>query len=589
MRRVFTRSTAKRRKKRQSVPDRRLRIFRVVVVLGFFVIAVRLFSLQVLSHDFYAAIAANQHTIFQELIPDRGDVYLRDPKSRSGIFPAAINKKLSLVFASPRDIEDPVSSAEALAPILELEYDAVLAKLALRDDPYEPLKRKVTDDVVERIKELELRGIGFIPEPYRFYPEKNTMSHILGFVGSNEKGERVGRYGIEGFWDEELRGTPGFLETERDPVGRWIGIADRNLQRAEDGVDLYLTIDRTIQYVACDKLRKAVSLHDAAGGTVVIADPKTGAIFAMCSVPDFDPNRFFEVEDYRVFNNPAIFTPYEPGSVFKPFTMAAAIDAGKVTPSTTYQDEGEVRIGPYTIRNSDLKAHGRQTMTQVLEKSLNTGVIYAVGEIGPKVFLKYVEGFGFGESTGIELDTEVSGDISSLRKRGDIWSATASFGQGITVTPLQLVAAFGALANGGKLMKPYVIEERRFDGGDIEYTEPVDVRQVITKRVATLVSGMLVRVVEDGHGTRAAVPGYYVAGKTGTAQIAKSGGGYENVAFIGSFAGFAPVDDPVFVMVVKIDRPQGVQWAEATAAPLFGEIAAFLLQYLQIPPERPIL
>lgn len=588
MGRVVARKTAKRRKKRLSVPDRRLRIFRVGVVLGFLVIAVRLFSLQVLSHDFYASIASNQHAIYKELIPERGNVYLRDPKSRSGIFPAAINKNLSLVFASPRDIEDPASSAEALADILELEYDAVLAKLALREDPYEPLKREVTDDVVERIKELELRGIGFIPEPFRFYPEKNTVSHLLGFVGSNENGERVGRYGIEGFWDDELRGVRGFLETERDPVGRWIGAADRNLQRAEDGADLHLTIDRTIQYITCDKLREAVARHGAAGGTVVIAEPKTGAILAMCSVPDFDPNTFSEVEDYHVFNNPAVFTPYEPGSVFKPFTMAAAIDEGEVTPSSTYNDEGEVKIGPYTIRNSDLKAHGWQTMTQVLEKSLNTGVIHAVGEIGPKRFLKYVRDFGFGEPTGIELDTEVGGDISSLSKRGDIWSATASFGQGITVTPLQLVMAYGALANGGKLMRPYIVEEKRFDNGDVVRTEPTDVRQVVTKRTSTLVSGMLVRVVEDGHGKRAAVPGYYVAGKTGTAQIAKSSGGYESDAFVGSFAGFAPVDDPAFVMAVKIDKPRGVQWAEATAAPLFGEIASFLLQYLQIPPERPI-
>lgn len=582
-------ATRTRRKTKKTIdgPQVRLRIFKVIIIVVFSVLSLRLFSLQVMSHDFYSTLASDQHGIFAELFPERGTIYLNDPHSVSGTFPAAINKDLNLVYAVPRNIEDPESMAVKVAEILELEQEEVLSKLELKDDPYEPLKRRVPAETCDELREQDFSGIGFISEDYRFYPEKEYLSHVIGFVGLNEEGDRVGRYGVEGYWNEELSGEPGYLEAEKDPLGRWIGAADRSLVPAKDGSDIVLTIDRTIQYVACEKLKKAVERFEAAGGSVVILNPNTGAVMAMCGVPDFDPNNYSEVEDVASFNNPAIFEPYEPGSIFKPITMAAAIDSGKVEPNTLYEDKGEVVIGPYTIRNSDGESHGWQTMTQVLEKSLNTGTIFAVTELGPELFREYIRDFGFGQKTGIELETEAAGNVSSLDKRGDIWSATASYGQGITVTPLQMVSAFGAVANGGKLMKPHVIERIIEADDEDKNVEPEVVRQVISKRAATLVGGMLVRVVENGHGKRAGVPGYWVAGKTGTAQIAKEKeGGYEEDAFNGSFIGFAPVDDPKFVMLVKIERPQGVQWAESTAAPLFGQIADFLLNYLEIPPNR---
>jgi len=576
-------------RKRASLTDRRILILQVAVILGLAVAASRLFVLQVMSHDFYAALASDQHGIFERLFPERGTIYLRDPKSPDGRFPIAVNKSLTLIYADDRLVENPAGAAKKLAPLLEMDEKELEAKLAGGSDPYVPLKKKVPDETVELVRVLNLPGIAFAREQFRFYPEKGSAAHITGFVGSTDTGDKVGRYGIEGYWNKDLAGEPGYLETERDPVGRWIGAADRNFRPAKDGIELTLTIDRNIQYVACDKLRQAVARHGATGGAVVIMDPKTGAVIAMCGMPDYDPNDFSAVTDMSDYNNPAIFYAYEPGSVFKPITMAAAIDAGKVMPTTLYNDEGAVTIGEFTIRNSDEKANGWQTMTQVLEKSLNTGAIFAVRQLGSQAFLKYVRDFGFGQPAGVELDSEAPGNISSLEKKGDIWSATASFGQGITVTPLQMATAFSVLANGGKLMKPYLVAEARQSDGTVTRTEPTVARQVITKRAATLVGGMLVRVVENGHGKRAGVPGYYVAGKTGTAQISRAGGqGYEKDAFIGSFVGFAPVDDPVFVMAVKIDRPQDVLFAESSAAPLFGDIAAFLLQYMQIPPDRPL-
>ncbi len=584
------------RKRQGAGGERRLLVFKVVVIIGIAVIGMRLYVLQIRSGPFYAAVASDQHNVFAELVPERGSIHVRDPKSRTGVFPVAINREVTTIYAVPKDIEDPGAVASALAPLLESDEtlrDAkkawLLDRLLLKDDPYEPLLRRASDEVVDAVRALGItKGIGFAPEPMRFYPENATLAHVVGFVGMDAAGERVGRYGVEGWWNAKLTGTRGHLQMERDPVGRIIGSAGRDVTPAVDGSDLVLTIDRTVQYVACEKLQEYVDRFGAQGGSVVIMEPKTGAVLAMCNVPTFDPNEYGKVPDIFVYNNLSIFTPYEPGSIFKPFTLAAAIDAGKVTPSTTYEDTGEVKIGPYTIRNSDLKANGVQSMTQVLEKSLNTGVIYAVRELGAEPFRQYMEDFGFGKLTGIEMETEAAGNMSSLARRGDIWSATASFGQGITMTPLQVVAAYGALANGGKLMQPYVVAEIRHPDGSVERTEPRDVRQVITKRSASLVTGMLVRVVEDGHGKRAGVPGYWVGGKTGTAQIAAPGGGYLKDSYVGSFAGYAPADDPAFVMVVKIDRPEGVNFAESTAAPLFGEIADFLLDYMEIPPERPL-
>ncbi|OGL73638.1 hypothetical protein A3C96_03140 [Candidatus Uhrbacteria bacterium RIFCSPHIGHO2_02_FULL_60_10] len=568
-------------------PDWHVITVGVAVTFALAILGARLFSLAVLAHDFYSRLAENQHGAFAEFYPDRGSIWFSDPKSPEGRYPAAVNKSLWLAYAEPRQIADAAGTAAKLAPILKAEEPELVAKLAGQDDPYEPLAHRLDDPAAAAIRELKLPGIGLTRENFRFYPDSPEGAHLVGFVGSDQEGRRLGRYGIEGYWEKQLAGESGFVSSETDPLGRWIGAAGRDLRPAKDGDEITLTVDRTIQHVACGKLRDAVAKHGATGGSVVILEPKTGAILAMCGMPDFDANVFSAVTDMRVFNNPVTFTQYEPGSIFKPIVMAAAIDAGAVSPNTTYEDEGSLVIGQYTIKNSDGVGHGLQTMTQVLEKSLNTGVIWAARRLGAERFREYAHAFGFGEKTGIDLDTEAAGDISSLARRGDIWLATASFGQGVSATPLQMAAAYAAIANGGKLMRPYAVAAVKHADGTVEKAEPEAVRQVIAKRAATLVGGMLVRVVEAGHGKRAGVPGYFVAGKTGTAQIPRADGqGYEEHASIGSFAGFAPVDRPAFVMVVKLDRPQDVEWAEASAAPLFGDIAKFLLQYMEIPPER---
>ncbi len=595
--------------------DRRLRLLRVIIFLLAGIIALRLFSLQVINNDFYSALAAGQHEIYKEIFPERGRILMQEIGSdeNSGsekLYPLATNQSLYLVYVDPRKIVGAQKLAEELAEILykreekegeelseeeieDIEFvekknleEEFLAKLKKENDPYEPLRRGIAEETAEKIRELKAEGIGFIEEEARYYPENSLASHLLGFVGIKDD-KKIGQYGLEGYFEKELGGVQGFLSSEKDVAGRWIPISGREWQKAEDGADIVITIDRNIEYFACGKLKEAVERHDADGGTVIIMDPKTGAILAMCSYPDFNPNEYAKVDDINIYNNPAVFYQYEPGSIFKAITIAAALDVGKITPTTTYVDEGEIKVDDRTIKNSDLKAHGVQTMTQVLDESLNTGAVYAVNTIGPEIFKKYVEDFGFGAETGIELDFENSGSISSLGKKGKIWSATGSFGQGISVTPIQIVTAFSAIANGGKLMEPHIVDRIIKINGQVIKTEPKVLRQVIVPRTSTLLGGMLVSVVENGHGRRAGVSGYYVAGKTGTAQIPKKGGGgYEADATIGSFVGFAPVEDPRFVMLTKIDHPRSTIWAESTAAPLFGEIAKFMLNYLKVPPSR---
>ncbi len=495
-----------------------------------------------------------------------------------------------------------------------------LKKLDKPGDPYEPIMDKMSDgdlvslyallastpdqmiastDLERRLdkvvfknsgEELKIEGIAFNLKSYRFYPENNTAANIVGFV-SYVDDEGYGRYGLEEFFNEELAGKAGYLKGERG-VSNTIIVNDREYVKPEAGSDLILTMDRSAQFQACAALEAAVAAHNAEGGSVIAVNANTGAILAMCSVPSFNPNNYREVKDLKTYNNPAILYQYEPGSVFKVITMAAAIDQGKVSPSTTYQDEGQIMITgwPKAISNSDFStkgAHGIVDMNAVLENSLNTGAIFAMRQIGPKVFSDYVKSFGFGEKTGIELGSESKGNIDNLLKNKvrEIDAATASFGQGIAVTPLQMVMSYQALANQGVLMQPYIVQEIRHSNGSVDELKPKSVRQVVSEQTANTILAMMVNVVESGHAKGAQIPGYYIGGKTGTAQVATAGG-YSEDKYIHTFIGVVPIDNPQIVMLTKIDAPQGARYAESTAVPLWHDVADFLLKYYQIPKTR---
>lgn len=566
--------------------DTRLRLIKLGAVLCGVLFVSRLFFLQVLTTRKFQAEASTQHEFVSELAPTRGEIIMRDKEG--GEYPLATNQEVYLVYADTRAIENNVGTAGKLAQHLGIDAAEIEEIISKPDDPYEPIAKGVTDDVVDAIKKEKIKGIGFVKEQKRLYPNKEVGSHLVGFIGPDSRGTIIGRYGLEATFEKELAGEAGYIAGEKDGAGRLIPVGNRKVSEPKDGSNLILTIDQRIEAFACAKLDESVKAHDATGGSVVIMDPKTGAIRAMCGSPSFDPNDYKEVTSLNVYNNPATFNAYEPGSIFKVFTYAGAIDAGKINPDTMYEDTGVIKIDKFEIKNSDGKAHGRVSMSYALSESLNTGSIYAMRAMGVDRFKKYMTNFGFGKPTSIELPRESGGDMSNMNRPGQAYALTASFGQGITVTPMQIVAAVGSIANGGKLMKPYIVESIEENGRMRKVGVPQTVRQVISERAATLVTGMMVKVVEEGHGKRAGVPGFWLAGKTGTAQIASAKGGYEKNANIGSFVGFAPIEDPSFVMAVRIDRPQGVTFAESTAAPLFGEIAQFLLQYDEARPNRPL-
>src|SRR3989344_2867002 len=566
-----------------------LRIFTLAIVsiLLIGLIGVRLFIIQVFSHDYYSELADNQHQLSTELTPERGEIYIQD---RIAQIPSAVvvNVNRPRIVVNPQQVESAPELTKILSKALGLSEIEVLEKISDTNRKYVVIAKQVEEGIAESIKEMSLPGVYFENEIHQNYPEGNLLSQVLGFVAFAEN-SRVGRYGLEQYFEEELAGKTGFLKTE---TGLSLGLTpqdndENTVVPAEDGVNLYLTIDRAIQFKVEEVLNRAVAAYGAKGGSVIVINPKTGAILAMANSPSFDPNNYNLVEDPAAFNNSSIQTAYEPGSVMKPITMAAAIEEEAVDPTTTFFDEGIIELEKFTIRNSDSKKYGEVSMTQVLEESINTGIIFAEQKLGHDKFTEFMENFGFGELTGINLPFEAKGGIDNLYRGGDLYPATIAYGQGMTATPLQIVNAFGVIANGGKLMKPYLVDEIAYSDGSRQKTKPEVVRQVISPRAASTVGAMIVSVVERGHGKRAGVPGYFIAGKTGTAQVAyENKSGYDPSRNIGTFAGFGPIDDPAFAMIVKINEPHGVEFAETTAAPAFGEIAQFILNYYQIPASR---
>ncbi len=563
---------------------KRIVVLAVFFVLCMVIIVLRLASMQLWSGDKYKALAENQRTGQQQLEPTRGEIQIWDSFNNLPYTVATSSEKI-MVWVNPSQVENPEEIATRLSELLGNPMEEILAKISDNTKKYVVIKKDLTEQEQTAIKDAALTGVSFDRETSRLYPEKSFLAHLLGFVGY--VGDiKQGASGLELAYNNELSGSPGLLLEETDNAGRWIFGGKRDRVPAKDGDSIMLTIDKTAQLKVEAVLKEAVEKHSADSGSVVVMDPKTGAIIAMATYPTFDLNNYSKVENPEIYLNQVTVGAYEPGSIFKPLTMAAAINEGQITPTTTFTDTGEVKVDQYTIKNSDSKSYGLQTMTQVLEQSLNTGTIFAKDSIGNAKFLEYVERFGFGKKTGFEV-VESAGNLANLKGNIKVNYHTASFGQGISVTPLQMVQAFSAIANEGKMRAPYVVSKIIRASGELEEIGPVEAQSVISSKTASEVAAMMVNVVENGHGTKAAVPGYYIAGKTGTAQVPrKDGRGYEENNNIGSFIGFGPVEDPKFVMLVRINHPRTVKFAESTAAPAFGEIARFLVQHYNIPPSR---
>lgn len=561
-----------------------------VIFFCFAAIIFRLFSLQVLNHGSYEAKAIIQQQGFQEISAVRGEIFMKDRYSEddslSLFFPAAINKDFYKVFAVPKEIQEKEESVESLSPLLGIDSKILAEKIFKADDPYEPLKSKVDSGTAQQIKELDLKGIYLETETWRYFPADDFACHLLGFVQQSEGEQSKGQYGIEEYYQQDLAGKTGTARAEKDSKGQFISVSREIIQKAEDGADLVLTIDPNIQSFIEGKLKTAAQSWQVTSGTIVLMDVRTGAVKALANWPTFNPNKYNEVNNINLFSNPAIHALYEPGSVFKPITMAAALDQGTVNPQTTYEDKGSVKVGDRVIENALPGAEGIQNMIQVLEKSLNTGIVFVQQKLGKEKFRDYVEKFGFADKTGIDLRGEAKGNLSNLATKGDVEFATAAFGQGIAVTPLELVTAFAAIANNGKMMKPYLTEKIINSKGKEKITKPQEIRQVISSETASRLTAMMVSVVKNGHAKRAGVAGYSIAAKTGTAQIPDfKSGGYSDET-IHTLAGFFPAFDARFALLVKLEKPKSVRFAESTVAPVFGEIAKYVLDYYEIPPNE---
>lgn len=556
---------------------RRVTLVYIFFLIFFIFVLIRLFFIQVASSDYLGGLAENQR-LNNKIIPaERGRILASDGS------PLVINQRAYGVILEPKIIKDKALTVNTLVKELGISSASISAKLTDSSLIWVPVAHKVDEAKVEKLKEYHLPGIVFTEETKRFYPEASMAAHLLGFVGNNIKGEDQGYFGIEGFYNEQLRGRNGLIHQDTDAYGNPILTGHREIIPAEHGRDLILYLDKTIQFVVEKNLLQGIEKYGAKGGSVIVMDPNSGGILAMASYPSYDPNEFYKYPE-NYYKNPGISLSFEPGSIFKVLIMAAAINEGKVTAETKYNESGPIDIGEYTINTWNQKYHGEINLTQVLEYSSNVGMVFVVNKLEKKPFFDYLDKFGFGRATNVDLQEEASPILRPRNKWYEIDYATAAFGQGIAVTPLQMIRAVAAVANGGKLMVPHIVKKIKLPAGGTVNINPKIEKTVLKPEVARVVTEMMVSAVESGE-TRLIKPaGYRIAGKTGTAQISIAGH-YDTEKTIASFVGFAPVESPKFIILVTLREPSSSPWGSETAAPLFFTITKEIFSYLGISPS----
>lgn len=550
-------------------------VFWITLTL-FGIIILRLFHWQILASERLRLAAASQYYLEFTIPAARGSILSSDGK------PLVINETASLLYAEPKKITDISRFSRLLAEVLKLESKDIEEALRQPNRVWVPLAHKVKQEVSDAIKQLKLDGLGFEKESRRFYPESSMAAHLVGFVGSDENGRDKGYFGLEGYYDRDLRGKDGKLQLEKDVRGAPILVGDAIRIEPEDGRNLILWLDRTIQYSVERRLVEGIGKYGAKEGSVIVLDPRTGGILAAASYPNYDPAQFGKFAS-ELYKNPIVASTYEPGSTFKVLVMSAALNEGLITPSTEVEETGPVPIGEYLIRTWNDQYHETLTMTKVLEYSSNVGMVAVGRKLGKDKLLSYIHQFGLGELTGVDLEEETSPDLRPDRDWGEIDLATASFGQGIALTPLQMVRAVAALANNGWLMEPHGVKTITDKRGKTVEIKPKKIRQVVSEATSHIIAEMMVAAVDNGEAKWAKPKGYRIAGKTGTAQIPVAGH-YDEKKTIASFVGFAPADDPKFAMLVTLREPTSSPWGSETAAPLFFTIARDIFRYWGIPP-----
>lgn len=576
----------------------RLKAAKIIYIILLFGIIVRLFYWQILRSDDLSAMAEQQHLVSFKLDAPRGSILSSDGSI------LVSNQPTFLLYGLPKVVKNPEDTASKLAKILVVgRYrdkneentgeinpqevldlkDEISGKLS-QDLYWVILNKNIDLSTKNEIDNLHLDGIGFEAGTSRFYPESSSAAHVLGFVGSDPVGNMTGYFGVEGFYNGYLKGIGGTVTEEKDAQGLPILMGKFLKMDAKNGSDLVLNIDRSVQYVVEKNLKEGMQKYGARSGSVIVMDPKTGGVIAMAGYPNYDPGHFDDFPKEN-FKNPAVAESYEPGSTFKALVMSAAINEKLVTPETKCDIcAGPVEISGYAIRTWNNKYNPDSTMTDVLVHSDNTGMVFVGRKLGLDKLYQYIQNFGIGSSTGIDLQDEESPELRPKKDWREIDLATATFGQGLATTPIQMVRAIGAIANHGYLMEPHIVRSIRTDGR-VTTIKPKIVGRPITDETAKTVTQMMVDAVEKGEAKVFSLKGFHIAGKTGTAQIPVAGH-YDASKTIASFVGFAPADDPRFVMLVRYDEPSSSIYGAETAAPTFFAIAKELLLYYNIAPSN---
>ncbi len=544
--------------------NRRFLFLVAAIAIGYSFLFFRLYNIQVSKGGYYLAKAELQYAASGLVAAKRGTIYFSDKDGNK--LAVAVENDFPVIYAVPKMIDDAKEAYNRLIELIPGIPASIEKKLADKTSSYALLDRKADQSVADKVSSEGIKGIVVEPVPERFYPFGSSASHVLGFVGPNpsDNGES-GKYGLEKFYEDKLNGIPGKTEN-----GKMI--------QPQNGQDIVLTIDQNIQKKAGTILTDVIKSAKAKSGAFIVEEPSTGKILAMGGYPDFDPNNYSDA-NVGDFINPAIQKVYEPGSVIKVITMSAGIDTGKITPQTTYMDKGRVVINGKPIENSDYKthgAHGLTTMTTVIEKSLNLGAIFAESKTGNEAFRNYLVKFGLQSKTGIDLPGEVVGSLRPLFANyvPQVNYSAASYGQGISVTPIGLITAVATIANGGEMMRPYVNSE----------LGPKSLGTIISQSTAKQVTQMMVSAVDKA--AVASMNGYYIAAKTGTAYIPdpKTKGYSDKV--INTYVGFGPATNPRFIALLKLDDPEGAPVAALTVVPAFRELAQFILNYYNVAPDR---
>lgn len=560
----------------------------LVVIIWFLVSIVilgRTFYIQFFRHDFYINMADRQYVSSAPTNFERGSIFFS--QYRKDPVPAAQLRTTYLVAIDPTQIVDPENSYEKLIKYIPLDKDSFISKAKKANDPYEEIAKNISSEVVTEIKKEKIKGVSFVKENKRAYPQETVGAKIIGFVGSNGI-EVKGQYGLERYYNDILTRSSNFqtinffaelfADIEKETVSN---------KDSEEG-DIVLTIDveaeRALHSILEETKKEWKS--DIIGG--IVMDQKTGAIVAMDTIPSFDPNNFSDVKDPSLFTNQNVSGVYEMGSIIKPITMASALDSGSVEEDTTYNDTGFKELNGYTIRNYDGRARGPNTsMQSILDQSLNIGIVFLVEKMGAKKFQEYFKKFGLAEETGIDLPSEASGLSKNLDSNVFVDSATSGFGQGVANTPIQTIRALGALGNGGYLLSPHVVDRIVYLDGTIKKIDYSEKEQVISTKTSEEITRMLVHVVDNAlKGGTYKMDRYSIAAKTGTAQMAKPGGGYYEDRYLHSFFGYFPAYEPRYIIFLYHTYPKGAEYASATLTDPFFKMVKFLISYYEIPPDR---